>query len=126
MLGRVRESSLRRVDRSPGPWSHCPAEVRRGAKEGEAVASTRRESERAGPAIRGALERTGHSVAWSRVVRDELLEIRAAVEAGLADAKVRAVVLTGGTGVTRRDVTPEAIRPLFEKEIVGFGELFRL
>jgi molybdenum cofactor biosynthesis protein B len=82
-------------------------------------------TDRGGPTIRASLEKAGHGVAWSRVVRDEILEIRAAVEAGLADQAVRAVVLTGGTGVTRRDVTVEALRPIFEKELPGFGELFR-
>src|SRR5260370_293546 len=66
-------------------------------------------TDRGGPTIRGALEKTGHAVAWSRVVRDEVLEIRAAVEAGLADAHVQAVLLTGGTGIARRDVTIEAL-----------------
>jgi molybdenum cofactor biosynthesis protein B len=84
------------------------------------------ETDRGGPTIRESLERAKHSVAWSRVVRDEVLEIRSAVESALADPKIRAVVLTGGTGLTRRDVTPEALAPLFEKEIPGFGELFRM
>jgi molybdenum cofactor biosynthesis protein B len=83
-------------------------------------------TDRGGPTIRAALEGAKHSVAWARVVRDEALEIRAAVEAALADPAVRAVILTGGTGVTRRDVTPEAIEPLFEKHLPGFGELFRM
>ncbi len=82
-------------------------------------------TDRGGPTIRAALEKTGHAVAWSRVVRDEVLEIRAAVEAGLADAHVQAVLLTGGTGIARRDVTIEALAPLMEKELPGFGELFR-
>lgn len=82
-------------------------------------------TDRGGPTIRASLEAAGHVVAWSRVVRDEVLEIRAAVEAGLADTQVQAIVLTGGTGIARRDVTVEAIRPLMEKELPGFGELFR-
>lgn len=82
-------------------------------------------TDRGGPTIRESLERSGHTVAWSRVVRDEVLEIRAALEAALADADVKAAILTGGTGIARRDVTVEAIRPLLEKELPGFGEIFR-
>jgi molybdopterin adenylyltransferase len=82
-------------------------------------------TDRGGPTIRASLEAAGHSVAWSRVVRDEVLEIRAAVEAALGDGAVQAAVLTGGTGIARRDVTVEALRPILEKELPGFGELFR-
>ena len=82
-------------------------------------------TDRGGPAIRASLETAGHSVAWSRVVRDEVLEIRAALEAALADSSVQAAILTGGTGIARRDVTVEAVRPLLDKELPGFGELFR-
>jgi len=59
------------------------------------------------------------------VVRDEPEQIRAAVERGL-EGGARAVLVTGGTGITGRDQTVEAIRPLLEKEIPGFGELFRM
>jgi molybdenum cofactor biosynthesis protein B len=83
-------------------------------------------TDRGGPAIRAALDAAGHRVAWSRVVRDEVLEIRSALEAALQDGSVQAVILTGGTGVARRDVTVEAVRPVLEKELPGFGELFRL
>jgi molybdenum cofactor biosynthesis protein B len=117
----------------PGPYSSTvPDEHRRHGPSSVPCAvitvsdSKTAATDRGGPAIRESLERSGHSVAWSRVVRDELLEIRSAVEAALADPTVRAAILTGGTGVTRRDVTPEAVRPLFEKEIPGFGELFRV
>jgi len=83
-------------------------------------------TDRGGPTIRASLEKAGHGVAWSRVVRDEVLEIRAAVEAALADRGVLAVVLTGGTGIARRDVTVEALQPILEKDLPGFGELFRM
>jgi len=78
-----------------------------------------------GRALREGLEAAGHTVVGQTVVRDEPEEIRAAVERGLQGG-ARAVLVTGGTGITRRDQTVEAIRPLLEKEIPGFGELFRM
>jgi len=78
-----------------------------------------------GRALREGLEAAGHTVVGQTVVRDEPEEIRAAVEQGLQGG-ARAVLVTGGTGITRRDQTVEAIRPLLEKEIPGFGELFRM
>lgn len=78
-----------------------------------------------GRALREGLEAAGHAVVGQTVVRDEPDAIRAAVESGLAGG-ARAVLITGGTGITRRDQTVEAIRPLLDKEIPGFGELFRM
>ncbi len=78
-----------------------------------------------GRALREGLEAAGHTVVGQTVVRDEPEAIRAAVERGL-EGGARAVLVTGGTGITRRDQTVEAIRPLLEKEIPGFGELFRM
>ena len=57
---------------------------------------------------------------------DEIAAIRTAVSAWCALPQVRAVIVTGGTGVTERDVTPEALEPLFDKPLAGFGELFRM
>lgn len=67
----------------------------------------------------------GHPVPWRRLVRDEPGEIAAAVAAALEDPAVRALVVTGGTGVAPRDVTPESVEPLLERLVPGFGELFR-
>jgi molybdenum cofactor biosynthesis protein B len=78
-----------------------------------------------GRALREGLEAAGHSVVGQTVVRDEPEQIRAAVQRGL-EGGARAVLITGGTGITRRDQTVEAIRPLLDKEIPGFGELFRM
>ncbi len=78
-----------------------------------------------GRALREGLEAAGHTVVGQTVVRDEPEQIRAAVERGLQGG-ARAVLVTGGTGITRRDQTVEAVRPLLEKEIPGFGELFRM
>jgi len=68
----------------------------------------------------------GHPVAGREIVRDEPSAIARAVESAIARNDVRAVVLTGGTGVAPRDVTPESVEPLLERVIPGFGELFRM
>lgn len=78
-----------------------------------------------GRAAREGLEAAGHSVAGHEVVPDEPQAIRTVLHRAV-DAGARAVVLTGGTGITRRDQTVEAVRPLLDKEIPGFGELFRM
>ena len=71
------------------------------------------------------LEQAGHRLAGRRIVRDDVYEIRAVVSAWIADPGVDAILTTGGTGFTGRDSTPEALAPLFDKTIDGFGELFR-
>jgi molybdenum cofactor biosynthesis protein B len=67
----------------------------------------------------------GHHVVKRTIVRDELEEIIAVFREAIADPTVDVVISTGGTGVTGRDVTPEAVKAVLEKEIPGFGELFR-
>ena len=67
----------------------------------------------------------GHTLAAKAIVRDDVYAIRALVSAWIADAGVEVVVTTGGTGLTGRDGTPEAIEVLLDKRIDGFGELFR-
>jgi molybdenum cofactor biosynthesis protein B len=71
------------------------------------------------------VEGAGHRVAEKRIVRDDIYAIRAAVSHWIADEAINAVLTTGGTGVTGRDGTPEAVTPLLDKIIEGFGELFR-
>ena len=68
---------------------------------------------------------TGHQLHEKRIVRDDIFQIRAAVSAWIAESDVQVVVTTGGTGVTGHDGTPEAVLPLLEKVIDGFGEIFR-
>ncbi|MFN4087792.1 MAG: molybdenum cofactor biosynthesis protein B [Alphaproteobacteria bacterium] len=67
----------------------------------------------------------GHRLADRAIVRDEVDAIAAQLRAWIADPAIDAVIATGGTGVTGRDVTPEAFASVYEKEIAGFGELFR-
>ena len=67
----------------------------------------------------------GHNLADRTLVRDDVYQVRAVVSGWIADPDVQVVVTTGGTGFTGRDSTPEALTPLFDKTIDGFGELFR-
>ncbi len=83
------------------------------------------EDDRSGDLLVARLEGDGHVLAARAIVRDEIDGIAARLRRWIADPGIDAVVSTGGTGVTGRDVTPEAFRSVFEKEIEGFGELFR-
>ena len=90
------------------------------------VSDTRgRDRDTSGDLLADRLEAAGHRLAERRIVRDDVYEIRAAVSAWIADPGVNAILTTGGTGFTGRDSTPEALAPLFDKTIDGFGELFR-
>jgi molybdopterin adenylyltransferase len=72
------------------------------------------------------IQRDGHKVAARQIVRDDQGAIVAQLKAWIADKAIDVVISTGGTGVTGRDVTPEAFQSVFEKEISGFGEMFRM
>ncbi len=82
-------------------------------------------SDRSGQRLVEMIERDGHRVAQREIVRDDADAIEARLRAFVADPAVDVVVATGGTGVTGRDVTPEAFARVLEKRIEGFGELFR-
>lgn len=82
-------------------------------------------ADRSGAYLETALTAAGHRVLERRVVRDEAPAIREAVRGWAAEPEVFAILVTGGTGVLPRDVTPEAIEPLYDKILPGFGELFR-
>lgn len=79
-----------------------------------------------GDALAELAKAAGHEVALRSLVRDEPSAIREAFEAALAEPGVQVVVGTGGTGLAPRDVTPETVRLLFERDLPGFGELFRM
>jgi molybdopterin adenylyltransferase len=83
------------------------------------------ETDKSGGTLLETLTAAGHRVVARKIVADDLLTIRETVAAWVADPLVRVVITTGGTGITARDVTPEAIEPLIKKRIDGFGELFR-
>jgi molybdenum cofactor biosynthesis protein B len=90
------------------------------------VSDTRVEAtDKSGALLVDRLRAAGHALAAKAIVRDDIYAIRAIVSAWIADAGVEVVVTTGGTGITGRDGTPEAIAPLLDKEISGFGEIFR-
>ena len=72
-----------------------------------------------------ALEEAGHRKADKTIVVDDVYQIRAVLSAWIANTDIDAVLITGGTGFSGRDSTPEAVRPLFDKDIDGFGEVFR-
>ena len=90
------------------------------------VSDTRtQENDTSGQYLVEALEAAGHSTAARAIVIDDIYQIRAVLSAWIADAAIDAVLVTGGTGFSGRDSTPEAVAPLFDKAIDGFGELFR-
>jgi len=91
------------------------------------VSDTRtEETDRSGALLVERLKAAGHTLAEKAIVKDERAAIVARLRRWIADPKVEVVLATGGTGVTGRDVTPEAFADVYEKEIPGFGELFRM
>ena len=83
------------------------------------------DDDKSGNTLAELVTRDGHKIARREIVRDDEAAIVARLEAWIADPEIDVVISTGGTGVTGRDVTPEAFRQVFEKEIPGFGEIFR-
>lgn len=83
------------------------------------------DTDTSGDYIAERLAAEGHRIAARAIVKDGELVIRAQLQAWIADPAIDVVIATGGTGVTPRDVTPEALAPLITKQIQGFGELFR-
>ena len=83
------------------------------------------ENDSSGQFLVDALAEAGHRLHERKLLRDERYAIRAQVAVWIADADVHGVLITGGTGFTGRDSTPEAVLPLLDKEMPGFGELFR-
>ena len=91
------------------------------------VSDTRTEADdKSGGVLIQRLTEAGHNLAARAIVRDEADAITVQLKAWIEDADIDVVIATGGTGLTGRDVTPEAFESLYEKEISGFGELFRM
>ena len=84
------------------------------------------EDDTSGNTLVERLTEAGHTLAEKAIVPDDIYQIRAVLSRWIADENVHAVVTTGGTGITGRDGTPEAVKPLLDKEIEGFGEMFRI
>ena len=90
------------------------------------VSDTRTEADdTSGDYLVEALQSAGHTLADKIIVIDDIYKIRAVLSGWIADEGVDAVLVTGGTGFSGRDSTPEAVQPLFDKDIHGFGEVFR-
>lgn len=81
--------------------------------------------DKSGKILADRLVEAGHNLVEKKIVPDDIYQMRAAVSNWIADPDVHAVITTGGTGLTGRDVTPEAMKILYDKEIEGFGEIFR-
>lgn len=90
------------------------------------VSDTRtRDTDTSGQFLEDALLGAGHNLADRTIVIDDIYRIRAVLSAWIADPDMHSVLVTGGTGFSGRDSTPEAVLPLFDKTIEGFGEVFR-
>ncbi len=90
------------------------------------VSTTRtKESDDSGRTIINVLETRGNTVLHYRIVRDDILGIKTALEEVMKDQSIQVIILNGGTGISNKDVTIEAVKPFLAKELPGFGELFR-
>lgn len=90
------------------------------------VSDTRDEdNDTSGAALVERLQRAGHKLAAKAISKDDVYQLRAIVSTWIADQNIQVILTTGGTGFTLRDNTPEALQPLFDKSIEGFGEVFR-
>ena len=84
------------------------------------------DNDKSGNLLVDRVQSAGHHSEAKQIVRDNIYEIRSIVSQWIVDSNIQVILTTGGTGVTGRDGTPEAIRPLLDKEINGFGEMFRV
>jgi molybdenum cofactor biosynthesis protein B len=115
------------VGESPGVHAHRRSAPRTVPCVVVTVSDTRTlETDTGGALVAELLQGAGHPVVVRSLVRDEPRAIADAVRGALAREDARAVILTGGTGVAPRDVTPDAVEPLLERVVPGFGELFRV
>jgi molybdenum cofactor biosynthesis protein B len=83
------------------------------------------ETDTSGQLLEDSLKDAGHNLAARDLCKDEIYISRAIVSGWIADAGIDVIISTGGTGLTQRDSTPQALKPLFDQNIEGFGELFR-
>src|SRR5690606_36563832 len=117
-FGHNRDMSLEDLHRPPGMAVRCAILT---------ISDTRTtDTDTGGQAIRDLLAAAGHVVVDQRIVRDDPAHVTRTVDEWTATRDIRVVITTGGTGISRRDSTIEAVRGLFAKELTGFGELFRM
>jgi len=106
--------------------SHHPAEFKKVNVAVMTVSDTRTPAnDSSGDVLANSLKEAGHHVADRKIVKDDIYQIRAVISQWIVDPHIQVIITTGGTGFSSRDSTPEAIAPLFDKHIEGFGELFR-
>jgi molybdenum cofactor biosynthesis protein B len=84
------------------------------------------ENDTSGGTLVERITEAGHKLIEKSIVPDDIYKIRETLSRWIADDSINAIISTGGTGMTGRDITPEAVKPLLDKEIEGIGELFRL
>ena len=90
------------------------------------VSDTRnRETDTSGQRLQDLLQEVGHQLHQRELVKDDIYQIRAVISQWIVDKQAQVILITGGTGFAGRDSTVEAVTPLFDKTVVGFGELFR-
>ncbi len=90
------------------------------------VSDTRNlDTDTSGAWLASAIEQAGHQLAAREICKDDIYQLRATVSQWIANPTIQVIITTGGTGFSQRDSTPEALAPLFDKSIDGFGELFR-
>lgn len=90
------------------------------------VSDTRnRETDTSGQRLQDLLQEAGHQLHQRELVKDDIYQIRAVISQWIVDKQAQVILITGGTGFAGRDSTVEAVTPLFDKTVVGFGELFR-
>lgn len=83
------------------------------------------DNDTSGNTLQALLEEAGHTAYDRKLIKDDIYQMRAAVSHWIADTQAQVILMTGGTGFAGRDSTPEAIHPLLDKTIDGYGELFR-
>lgn len=83
------------------------------------------ETDTSGDLLANLAQEAGHQVSHRAIVKDDIYQIRSVCSQWIAEPNIQVVLITGGTGFSGRDSTPEAVAPLFDKEVIGFGEMFR-
>jgi len=83
------------------------------------------QTDTSGQYLAQSIQNAGHVLADKKIIPDDVYKIRAVASQWISENTVNAIIITGGTGFTNRDSTPEAIKVLFDKEVLGFGEMFR-